>query len=96
MKRASVTEAKNRLSALIDYVRQGDKVIIEDRGVPVARLESVTWPESGERVTHLVRRGLVRPPLARLPADFFDGPLPKPSTGAWLSEAILAEREGGA
>src|SRR3989442_1226313 len=36
---ASISEAKNRLSALIDHVRAGDTVVIVDRGIPVARLE---------------------------------------------------------
>ena len=37
---ATITEAKNRLSALIDHVRGGESVLIVDRGIPVARLES--------------------------------------------------------
>jgi prevent-host-death family protein len=37
---ATITEAKNRLSALIDQVRSGESVLIVDRGIPVARLES--------------------------------------------------------
>ena len=40
MKTATIPEAKNRLSALIDRVRHGETVIITDRGRPVARLES--------------------------------------------------------
>ena len=41
MKRASITEAKNGLSALIDGLRHGAGVLIVDRGRPVARLEPV-------------------------------------------------------
>ena len=39
MKKASITEAKNNLSALIDSVKGGSPVLIVDRGRPVARLE---------------------------------------------------------
>ena len=48
MKRISITDAKNGLSALIDRVRHGESIIIEDRGVPVARLESMAAPGSGD------------------------------------------------
>ena len=42
MKKASITEAKNNLSSLIDSVKSGSPVLIVDRGRPVARLEPVT------------------------------------------------------
>src|ERR1700731_929578 len=42
MKKASITEAKNSLSALIDGLKAGSPVLIVDRGRPVARLEPVT------------------------------------------------------
>jgi prevent-host-death family protein len=35
MKIASITEAKNRLSALIDGLKAGSPVLIVDRGRPV-------------------------------------------------------------
>ena len=38
MKKASITEAKNNLSALIDSVKGGSPVLIVDRGRPVALL----------------------------------------------------------
>jgi len=42
MKKASITHAKNNLSALIDGLKGGSPVLIVDRGRPVARLEPVT------------------------------------------------------
>jgi len=38
MKTASITEAKNTLSALIDSLKTGSPVLIVDRGLRVARL----------------------------------------------------------
>ena len=54
MKTATITEAKNGLSALIDRVRAGEQVLITDRGIPVARLEPVTnaVDQSGEFWAH--------------------------------------------
>ena len=64
MKKASITEAKNRLSALIDGLKRGSPVLIVDRGRPVARLEPVTRLGEGEqdgRLSRLIREGIVRP-----------------------------------
>src|SRR5205814_4034536 len=64
MKRASITKAKNNLSALIDGHRGGSPVLIVDRGRPVARLEPVITGLEAEhegRLLRLVRDGIVRP-----------------------------------
>jgi prevent-host-death family protein len=59
---ATITQAKNRLSALIDQVRGGESVLIVDRGIPVARLESAIGVdlEDGGRLSRLERAGAVR------------------------------------
>ena len=62
MKMASITEAKNNLSALIDRVKNGASILIVDRGRPVARLEPVRGAESDDddgRLARLVRDGVV-------------------------------------
>src|SRR5438552_275082 len=75
MKKASVTDAKNNLSALIDSVKGGGPVLIVDRGRPVARLETVGHIGSGDdgRRALLVREGVLRParglPHKQLPAS---------------------------
>lgn len=95
MKRASITEAKNRLSALLERVRQGETIVIEDRGVPVARLESVLSQADGAaegRLARLDRQGLIRRPTAPPPKRVLATPPPRPRGGARLSEALLAER----
>ena len=62
--KGQLTEAKNRLSALIDGLKKGSPVLIVDRGRPVARLEPVMSLGEGEqdgRLSRLVREGIVRP-----------------------------------
>ncbi len=95
MKRASITEAKNQLSALIDRVRRGERVIIEDRGVPVARLDPMfDLAEDDEgRLARLERSGLARRPERVAPRTVLTTPPPRPSGGARLSRAVLDERE---
>jgi prevent-host-death family protein len=98
MKVASITEAKNTLSALLDRVRAGESVLIVDRGIPVARLEPVPAEVEGSdaaRIARLERAGLVRrpsgPPPAALPVD----ELPQPRNRASVVEALLEERRSG-
>lgn len=63
MRVATITEAKNTLSALIDRVRQGESVLILDRGIPVARLETAVGHDVDEhgKVARLERAGVARP-----------------------------------
>jgi len=94
VKRASITEAKNQLSALIDRVRAGERVVIEDRGVPVARLSPMpaTREDDGGRLARLERAGLARRPNAGVPRALVETAPPRPSGGARLSRAVLDER----
>ena len=96
MKKASITETKNNLSALIDGLKGGSPVLIVDRGRPVARLEPVTGrEESGRdgRLAQLIRDGIVRPRRARLPEPLLSAP-PPTVRGSGV-ELLLRERREG-
>lgn len=98
MKKASITEAKNNLSALIDGLKGGSPVLIVDRGRPVARLEPVTGDHDGGqegRLSRLLRDGLVRPRRARPPRALFSSPPPQASAGASAVDALIEERREG-
>jgi prevent-host-death family protein len=98
MKRASITEAKNNLSALIDGVKGGASVLIVDRGRPVARLEPVTSAYAGDdgRLARLVREGVVRPARAvAAKAVFATKPPQLKNAGASGVRAMLDERRQG-
>jgi prevent-host-death family protein len=98
MKRTSITEAKNGLSALIERVRHGESIVIEDRGVPVARLESVATPGRRDvegRAARLQRQGLLRPAAAPAPRSVLATPPPTPRGNARLSDAVIADRRNG-
>jgi len=98
MKRASISEAKNRLSALLDRVRHGETVLIEDRGVPIAQLSPVVASSAGadrDRLTRLERQGIVTPARsARLSRRLLSAPA-RPRKGIALSAIVLAERQSG-
>jgi prevent-host-death family protein len=96
MKKASISEAKNRLSALIDRVRQGGSIVIEDRGGAVARLEPVVaGTDPAGRVSRLERQGIARPPAAVLSADWLKSSPPRLLKGRNASDILLQERAEG-
>ena len=97
MKKASITEAKNNLSALIDTVKAGASVLIVDRGHPVARLEPVRGiaSDADGRLARLVREGIVRPPRGAAPKTVLGAAPPRPRRGASAVRALLEERREG-
>lgn len=98
MKRTSITDAKNGLSALIERVRHGESIVIEDRGVPVARLESVAAPGGRDvegRAARLERQGVLRRARSAAPKRVLTTRPPSPQGGARLSHAVIAERRDG-
>jgi prevent-host-death family protein len=97
VKKASITEAKNNLSALIDSVRGGSPVLIVDRGRPVARIEPVGaggGPDEG-RLARLAREGVVRPARGTTPKELFATAPPRARKGASAIRALLDERRDG-
>ncbi len=98
MKTATITQAKNQLSALIDQVRHGETVIITDRGRPVARLVSALTgaPDDVEgRLARLERRGGLRRATTPPPRMLIRKRLPKTGKPAGVVDALLEERRQG-
>jgi prevent-host-death family protein len=97
MKRASISEAKNNLSALIHGVQEGSPVLIVDRGLPVARLESVQGIEAldDDRLARLVQQGVVRPARGAAPKKIVASKPPSMRRGASGVRALLDERREG-
>ena len=96
MRTATITEAKNQLSALIDRVRHGETVVITDRGRPVARLESVVTDPSADpagRLARLERRGLLRR-AGTLPARTLR-PFSRGARASGALDLLLGERRSG-
>ena len=97
MKKASITEAKNNLSALIDGVKGGSPVLIVDRGRPVARLEPVGGAQSDAdgRLARLVRSGVVRPARGATPRAALPTSPPRPRARASGVRVLIDERREG-
>jgi prevent-host-death family protein len=98
MKTASISQAKNQLSALIDAVRHGETITITDRDRPVARIVPVHQVEDEDdeaRLTRLERAGIIRRPVAPLPKEVLLEPPVKLPPGVSVLEALLEERREG-
>jgi antitoxin (DNA-binding transcriptional repressor) of toxin-antitoxin stability system len=97
MKKASISEAKNKLSALIDGLKGGSPVLILDRGRPVARLEAVSGREADrdDPLSRLIRDGIVRPARSPLPPALLNDQPPRAKSGASALAALTEERREG-
>jgi prevent-host-death family protein len=98
VKKASITDAKNNLSALIDGLKSGSPVLIVDRGRPVARLEPVTIgtrvDEDG-RLSRLVRDGVVRPARGTVPSAIAATRPPRAKRDISAVDLLIDERRSG-
>lgn len=95
MTSVSISELKARLSAFLDIVRDGDEVVVTDRGRPIARLMPMRSADLEEgRREMLIRSGRLRGPMTTLAADFWTRPRPVDPDARSLA-AILDERTDG-
>ena len=98
MKTASVTEAKNSLSALIDGLKSGSPVLIVDRGRPVARLEPIIGGADDApdgRLSRLLRNGAIRPRRTDPPRALFRTKPPQARAGTSAVDTLICERREG-
>lgn len=93
MKKASISELKNQLSAYLQQVRAGETVVVYDRNQPVARIDRVADDDDDDRIVQLQRAGILAPPAEPMPLDLLRKPLP--SARQSVLEALLQEREEG-
>lgn len=96
MKTATITQAKNQLSALIDQVQAGETIVILERGRAVARLEPVAGQtDPSGRLARLERAGLIKSGTGAPPLDLIRTPGPSLGPGNSLVEAVIDERRSG-
>src|SRR5262245_15169712 len=98
MKHATITEAKNQLSALIARVQHGESIVITDRGRPVARLVSALVTAAADpdgRLARLERRGGLRRGSAPPPRSLILKKFPRRARSSGVLKALLAERREG-
>jgi len=98
MKTATITEAKNQLSALIDRAKHGETIVITDRGRPVARLVSAVSGAADDvegRLSRLERRGGLRRATAPPPRAIISKKPHRAKRVSGVLDALLEERRKG-
>ena len=71
MRTVNIGELKNRLSGYLQYVRNGEEIVIRDRSVPVARLLPFHHGADWEREAQLVASGALKMPEEQMDWDHF-------------------------
>jgi len=100
MKTVNIADLKNRLSAYLQLVRNGEELLVKDREIPVAHISPYRGASLAEDEHQLVAAGILRAPRKSIRNwekfwhDFWAIP------GARLSEkramqAVLDERKEG-
>jgi prevent-host-death family protein len=93
METVGIRELKNKLTYYLKLTREGNKIVVTDRGTPVAVIQSIDRIKNNtsveERLASLAKRGMVRLPQKR-------GELPPfksvKATGKPASEIIIEGR----
>lgn len=95
MKKASISETKNNLSALLDLVRNGETIIITDRNHSIARIEPISKTGKSDdesRLARLERAGILKRAKKASSKGIDFAPI-KSAKKASALKALLAERE---
>jgi len=87
MRTAKISELKAKLSAHIQYVKNGEEVLIFDRNKPVARLvPAAPIDDEDERMRRLIAKGIVTAP--RYPENEA-GFVPSPAGNRMISQEVM-------
>ena len=89
MRTVNISDLKARLSAHIQYVKDGEELIVCDRNKPVARIIPCSVENEEARVRRLIASGRLEPPKRKQRL-----PLPPPAGN--VSDEVMEriEREG--
>lgn len=92
MRTVNIGELKNQLSGYLQYVRNGEEVVIRDRSVPVARILPFRHDPGWEHEAELVASGAMKMPEQEMDWDrFFSHPAGQVSREAAV-EAVIDTR----
>ena len=93
MRTVKIGELRNQLSAYLQYVRNGEEIVIRDRDKPIARIlpfrqEEHDWKEKEAR---LVAEGILKMPVEEIDWDEF---FSRPSANVPHDVAVQAVIDG--
>jgi prevent-host-death family protein len=62
VKTVNIADLKNKLSAYLQYVKNGEEIIVRDRNLPIARIIPLSLVDVSEEERQLVASGAMRLP----------------------------------
>lgn len=94
MRTAAIAKLKAGLSGYLESVKNGEQVVVTDRGRPVALIIPID-PNISEdaRRAELVAKGLVRPGSGPIPAELIQGAVVPGLTSDRALQAVMEDRE---
>lgn len=94
MKKATISELKNHLSKYLRYVKQGEPVLVLDRGLAVAEIlpRSPRRSDDEELLKRLEAKGIIRRGDPQKTKNF---PYPQGKGETGVLKALLEERRSG-
>ena len=90
MKTVNISDLKAQLSAHIQFVRDGEEVLVCDRKQPVARIVPCRLEAHSAQEQRLVARGVLTPPLRRRPGSS-SWPMPPGNVSDEVMEQVWRE-----
>jgi prevent-host-death family protein len=95
MKRASISELKTSLSEYLLGVKNGEEILVTERGRPIARLvPALNAERASDRKSRLIRAGILRGGSGKLPSELWTPSTVRDPEGNVL-RSLLEERRGG-
>lgn len=88
--RVGVRDLRENMRSWLDRVKDGDEIVVTERGKAVAQLTSLDPPRS--KLEELIEAGVVRPPLRPKRAQIDASKLPKMTPGQTLSDIVIEQR----
>lgn len=73
MRSVNIGELKNQLSGYLQYVRDGEEIVVRDRRVPIARILPFRGSLPAEKEAALVASGAMKMPEQEMDWDAFFG-----------------------
>lgn len=94
MTTVGITELKAQLSRYVNLVARGERVLITDRGRPVAVIVAPEADEDEHDLAELERSGVIKRGSGQISERFWSLQRPADPEGSTLA-ALLEERRGG-
>lgn len=84
-----IRELRENLRSWLDRVKEGDQVVVTERGKPIARIDAIG---AESRLDELIRLGIVRPALSKKRHVIDISKLPDLGPGPTLTDIVIQQR----